>query len=178
MENPFEAPQSSVVATPQRAIGAAAVRLEMAKTERAIHRSGSWLVFIGAWLGLIGGIALIDMLKHEPRTPVALPLLLAAAAYITVGMKLLWLRPGFRVPGSLLAIPLIIAFPIGTWLAIRMLVLLLSKDAARVLAPAYQLVLERAPDTAPRSGSPWAALISPIAVIGAIIAISWAMGLR
>lgn len=119
--------------------------------EAAIKSVGA-LYYLGAAISLLGAV-LAPMPAKEREASIVIGLVLAAlaVAYVVVGWGVRRLKPWSRIAASVVAVPGLLGFPIGTIISGYILYLMLSKKGRRVYSAEYQGVIAATPQIRYRS---------------------------
>jgi hypothetical protein len=175
--NPYLAPKATVEDVLDLATSdAEAVRREHINHEASLKSIGL-LYYLGG-IGLIGGIAAsLASLTHGGRGAGALLgvsaiLAILAVAVFAVGRGLRTLRPGARIPATILAAIGLLGFPFGTLINGYVLWLIHSRKGRRVLSPDYAAIVEATPQVKYRTPLlVWGALgLLVLTLVGLVLA--------
>lgn len=164
--NPYAPPQAEIATPPPLASEAVHLRKEHLNTEATIKSVGSlcWLI---AFFLIVNGVRYTTL--GEASTGLPLLLIGAFAAAMAYGLRRLlrWTR----IPILILAIPLLIAVPVGTLVSIMILVNVGSKKGSFIMTPAYRQIIAQTPEIKYKSSS------TPVLVLLALIGILVIVGL-
>jgi len=148
---------------------AEALRRAHLNHEASIKAVGT-IYYLGAALSVLAAIlAPAPQGASEARILIGAVFAAFAVAYVVVGWGVRRLRPWSRVAASVVAVPGLLGFPIGTLISLYILYLMLSKKGRMVYSPEYQAVIAATPQI--KYGSSfvvWFVLILVLLAIGAI----------
>lgn len=132
-------------------VDAEAVRRAHLKHEASIESVGVLYYLGGALSALAAVLASVPASAREASAALGLVLAALAAAYLVVGWGVRRLKPWSRIGASVIAVPGLLGFPIGTLISAYILYLMLSKKGRTVYSPAYQAVIAATPQIRYRS---------------------------
>ena len=144
MENPYAAPQTENP-TKETFSNAEVVRRELISNENSIKTIGV-LYILGGILLAAGMVGTVANSREGGEAIVPLVILLAISAfYLATGIGLRKLKRGARIPAVLISALGLLAFPLGTVIAVYFLYLLCNRKAGRILDPAYKEIIAQTP---------------------------------
>ena len=142
--NPY-APTAQA-ASPPNLSGPEAIRNEHLSHEASVQSIGILYLLGAVFLLIVGTIALVAGLTEEPAALLSAAICLGLGiVQFLVGIGLRRLSPVSRIPGILLSVIGLIAFPIGTIINGYILYLLLSKKGVMVFSDEYKSIIQQTP---------------------------------
>lgn len=135
------------------------------RREGTVWRVASWLLFFGTFNLGWSGLAIVLHTTERRFEKLVVPALfvLVAAAQLAAGLGLRRREPWSRPLALVASVPVLLLFPIGTWVAVRSVVALLGAPGQEVLARNYP----RIPADDRSRPSVWV----PIAAPGVLVAV-------
>lgn len=152
VDDPFAAPTTESLVAADTPAG------RVLRLEQQIWRVASWLLFFGAALVLWAA----GVLSGGRDVTWGLGALALGAAQLAAGFELRRLSPRARPWAAALQVPLLVLFPVGTWVALRSLVTLLGEAGRVTLSPGYPV----APPELLRRPSALVPLAGPLIIVG------------
>ncbi|MEZ5443959.1 MAG: hypothetical protein R3F15_21035 [Lysobacterales bacterium] len=146
MNDPYVAPLAEVTDPPrsEQAVLEQA-RRELIATEARLRWVGVICWLVAAYLAMLSALLVVfpEALKQD-LSLLRYPVLCAIC--LVVGYGFLRVQPWVRVPGAVLAAFGLLSFPVGTVVAVLVLLLLYSPQGRRVLTPDYRAVILATPE--------------------------------
>ncbi len=163
-QNPYSAPNSTVVDRDDGTSADVAIREEHIRHERVLRSIGSLYLFGTLMTGLISIVTLMSPVPPEYEGHQAMLVIGGIYAVITVatgfvGYGFRRLRPWVRVPATVVCGLGLLAIPIGTLFNGYILFQLWGQKGKRVLAEDYRGIIDRTPHVRyRRTAGDWIAL--------------------
>jgi len=132
-------------------VDAEAVRRAHLKHEASIKSVGT-IYYLGAALSILAAVLAPGHADaREARLVLGIVFATLAVAYVVVGWGVRRLKPWSRIGASVIAVPGLLGFPIGTLISAYILYLMLSKKGRTVYSPEYREVIAATPQITYRS---------------------------